>query len=1353
MSIDSQIQQQLEGVARRQHRIELWSKLAQCWAGGGLAGIAILCLERQSGWTSSLALPLVAVIATIAAIAISLRHSRQQPELHEIARRIEDRHRELQGRLATALEQQPGPDGRLNYLQQRLVQETLEYGRRSNWVDVFPVSILRLAQVANGVALALFVVALLGLRGTGGHLLLGRTLVEGVTVTPGDVSLERGSSLVVMARFKGLLPPNVELASGQQSNFQRISLIKSLGDPMFGGSLPEVTTNFTYHVEYARQRTRDFNVTVYEHPRLERSDADLTFPSYTGLPHKRIENTRRVSGVEGSQIDLAFIFNKPVASASLVTRDKERSIVPLMVEAGEPKASLKQFSLDSSKSYDLQLIDSEGRTNKVASEFVFEALKNRTPEMRLTSPRGDIRPSPLEEISFEGTVWDDFGVQAFGLAYAINGKNPEFIQLGERVPGNEKKTFRHVLRLEDLGVRPDELVSWFVWAEDLGPDGQPRRTMGDLYFGEVRPFEEVFREGQGMDGQGVGASGGEDRTGKLADLQKQIVNATWKLERDHNKMGNRGAKAPNSSVLPRRVNDNSGDQSLNSLRTTERLVRITAVSPFAAIAGQIARGDETDAPDVPASRPGRKATSQTPSKNQTPKYEDDAGVVLDSQQQALDQAKDALDRQRDPRAAGLWQKAVTEMEAAMERLQKATNSPAALKDALTAEQAAYQALIQLQAHEYQVSRSRNRGQSGTSRNQQMQRQLDEMDLTESENRYENQREAQRSQNPERREQLQIMSRLQELARRQQDLNARLKELQTALQEARTEKEREEIRRQLKRLQEEEQQMLADVDELRQRMDRSENQSRLADERRQLDQTRQEVQQAADAASRGAASQALAAGTRAQDQLQQLRDEMRKKNSSQLAEDLRQMRSQARQLARQQEEILKKIQEDGSTEHKSLSSSADQEQTRARLEQQKSLMTNLLDRATQVSQQAEEAEPLLSHQLYDSVRKFTQDSAKELKEAESELMNRGPMTRSLFDLLRDNSEQGAVKLEEITSEMLRLGYLPQATRIGERARSGIDELKRGVERAAESVLGDDTEDLRLAQRQLDSLANQLQREIADNQGGTSATNRASRGSGSGTNQMSAGAQSANTNLAGQAQASKRGGNTQPGANGENSEQQNAPSNEAQRTTSPQTAQAQSGGQQPGDAGAEPNNESGEAQGAGQQGSVASQSGRPQQASPNRESPRNAQNGGAVGGGDPLDARAGGSPGNWNWERLLNENSRRQDAPITGQDFASWSDQLREVEELLDEPDLRDDVAKARERARLFRQDFKRDRKKPDWAVVQLQVMNPLLEVRDHIAEELARRESREALVPLDRDPVPNQYSDLVRRYYEELGKQR
>ena len=84
-------------------------------------------------------------------------------------------------------------------------------------------------------------------------------------------------------------------------------------------------------------------------------------------------------------------------------------------------------------------------------------------------------------------------------------------------------------------------------------------------------------------------------------------------------------------------------------------------------------------------------------------------------------------------------------------------------------------------------------------------------------------------------------------------------------------------------------------------------------------------------------------------------------------------------------------------------------------------------------------------------------------------------------------------------------------------------------------------------------------------------------------------------------------------------------------------------------------------------------------------------------------------------------------------------------------MRNAVAAARESARLLRQDYTRNLKKPDWAVIQLKIIKPLIEVRDQIGDELARRESKDSLVPLDRDPVPNRYADSVRKYYEQLGK--
>jgi hypothetical protein len=544
---------------------------------------------------------------------------------------------------------------------------------------------------------------------------------------------------------------------------------------------------------------------------------------------------------------------------------------------------------------------------------------------------------------------------------------------------------------------------------------------------------------------------------------------------------------------------------------------------------------------------------------------------------------------------------------------------------------------------------------------------------------------------------------------------------------------------------------------------------MAEQRRQLDQTREEVQRAAEAAGQDAASEALAAGTRAQRQFQQLRDQMRKENSSQFAEDMREMRSQARELARQQEDILKNIQNEGTSERKSLSDAGEHQQTLDKLARQNELTTNLLARATQVSQQAESSEPLLANQLYDTVRKFTQQSAKDVKQITDDLLNRGRMTRSLYDRLKDNTAQDATKMQDITSEMFKLGNFPQATEVGQRAQGGINSLKEGVERAAESVLGDDTEALRLAQQELNNLTEELQREMGREKGDTNSTN-------------SAPAMSADSNLkqgdTNRARGGRTGNQSQQLAQAANEGDRAQQGNDLEPTQDSQKPERPGGKGQPAE---QPNgsgrqNQSASNQSADQaqqQDSAQAQGSAPGQnapgGQPGRDGARQAAQGdrqgarrprgsqpGQLRGGEPGDGAlaAGGGAGtsrDWNLDRLLSNDVWRQIGPLTGEDFTSWSDRLREVEEMLDAPDLRNEVATARDRARVVRQDFKREGKKPDWAVVQLQVMKPLTEVRDSIAEELARRQSRDALVPIDRDPVPNRYSELVRRYYEELGK--
>ena len=293
-------------LAKRRHRLKLWSRLTACWSVAALAGLAVMGLQGMAGWSTPLSLPLVAMAGLVAAVVIWFRTRLGEADWRSLARQVETAHPELGGRLITAVQQQAGASGEFNYLQQRVLDETLACNRRSSWTGVFPASGLRGLHIAHICALACFAAVLWGLRVPSAHgLLLVAREAAGIMVTPGDVALERGSSLVVMARFPSVVPGKVDLVlESTRDSSHRVPLVRSLADPLFGGTVPEIMTNTAYHLEYAGHRTRDYRVTVFEYPRLERSDADLRFPEYTGQPPRHIDNTRRLSAVEGSELSL-----------------------------------------------------------------------------------------------------------------------------------------------------------------------------------------------------------------------------------------------------------------------------------------------------------------------------------------------------------------------------------------------------------------------------------------------------------------------------------------------------------------------------------------------------------------------------------------------------------------------------------------------------------------------------------------------------------------------------------------------------------------------------------------------------------------------------------------------------------------------------------------------------------------------------------------------------------------------------------------------------------------------------------------------------------------------------------------
>jgi hypothetical protein len=724
----------------------------------------------------------------------------------------------------------------------------------------------------------------------------------------------------------------------------------------------------------------------------------------------------------------------------------------------------------------------------------------------------------------------------------------------------------------------------------------------------------------------------------------------------------------------------------------------------------------------PARSPAR---GSQPAANATGHYADDIVVVSDAQQQVLEQAQQMLAQPTGDHAA--LTTAVKEMQQAQAALASAKNSPDKLPAAIAAEQAAYQALLKAVPREFNVQRQRNnsRGQSSSSASGQPdQRQLDQLELTDEQNRYETERQATAPQNAQQRQQTQVENRLQELAQRQQDLNDRMRELQTALQAARTDQEREDIQRQLKHLADEQRQQLANVDELRQQLAQSPNASSQSDARKQLDQTRQDMERASEGLQNQSASQALAAGTRAQESMQNLRQDLRRQTSSQFSEQMRQLRNEARDLARQQTEITSNLDLLNNGDHQSLDDAAPRQQIVRQIARQQSTLTNLLAGMKDVTEQAETTEPLLSKQLYDTLRRADQ-------------------------MHTDN-------LLDIGLQLTDRGFLPQAGQAARAAGTNITEIASSVQRAADSVLGSEADALRYAQTQLDDLTRQVEREIG---GGTNADALAAGEIGNAQGQSNRLARTEGRLSAENASAS-RGTNEMAGTNGI------APADESQlarnNSQSPQRGERDSAnGSQNGNRGQQPNG--GQASAGNQQNGARGARGDNQQQA-NNNSPgqengsgqrgENRQQLGEQNGGDQQAANGAGSDADRlrQFAERLGRGDRAVDngGPITGNDFVNWSDQLRDVQSVLDSPDLRNQLATVRDRAAGFRAAYRNGRQLPSADAVRQQILMPLAQVRVWVLEELSRQENANSLVPLDRDPVPENYSELVRQYYEKLG---
>ena len=572
MSPYHDIQQLLERV-RRRWRTEVALRAATRAALAALTAVGVALVAAR--WIDASPRVLAAIAglslaAAVAAVVVLLLPLRRRPTDAQVARFIEERSTGLDDRLATAVDvaRQPAPPPMADLM-------IADAARRAGAIDpasiVASESLRRVGFQAAAASLALLLVLIAGraplreaIDATALTMFPGRVRLE---VAPGSTRVKAGTPLAITARLVGNRAPVIaQLQIADGDGWRPIAMsLQPTGT--FTQTLGAVTAPFTYRVAAGTVTSPVYEVSVAHAPRVARIDVDYTYPQGLGMPPRSERDSGDIYAPAGTDVRVHVFTDRPVAAGELALGDGK----PLALTPAQPTEFTADLKVVSDTSYRVALADREGLKSDADTEYFIRTLDDRPPEVRVTRPAQDRQVTRLEEVDIDAEAEDDYGIDRMDLVYSVKGVE-KTTPLPIPKKGLTVKT-HHTLYLEDLDVQPGDFVAYYVRARDLTRGTRPNEARSDMFFLEVKPFEQEFTLAAS---QAMAGAGGRNSIDDLVTAQKEVIVSTFKLDR--RAQAAKGAKSESDiravsqaeSELKERVEQTSGTFRESTMRDPRR---------------------------------------------------------------------------------------------------------------------------------------------------------------------------------------------------------------------------------------------------------------------------------------------------------------------------------------------------------------------------------------------------------------------------------------------------------------------------------------------------------------------------------------------------------------------------------------------------------------------------------------------------------------------------------------------------------------------------------------------------------------------------------------------------------------
>lgn len=360
------------------------------------------------------------------------------------------------------------------------------------------------------------------------HLLLGSELpreaitLKRVSVQPGDTTIRRNSDIAIQATVEGFHPDQTQLfvRFADQEKWEAAPM-RSAEEGQFDFKLYAVRGPLTYYVQADGIRSPEHSIGVVDLPKIERVRLTYQYPEWTGLDAMTDEESRDIRAVTGTDVKVEVFADAPLDAPALIVDGRSQEL------DREGAANVGTIAVDEPGKYQIGA--------RVADEFValsdeytIEIVADEKPTIEIRKPGRDWRATSIEEVPVHIQAEDDFKLRDVSLLYSVNGGEWKKMPVGG---GSRRSENQSLLSMEELGAKaadsqrlvPGDLVSYYAVAKD-----RKQTVQTDLFMVQVQPFERTFKQGGGGGGGGGGMA---DEQGAISERQREILLATWNLQR------------------------------------------------------------------------------------------------------------------------------------------------------------------------------------------------------------------------------------------------------------------------------------------------------------------------------------------------------------------------------------------------------------------------------------------------------------------------------------------------------------------------------------------------------------------------------------------------------------------------------------------------------------------------------------------------------------------------------------------------------------------------------------------------------------------------------------------------------